>query len=490
MRAMDDTSLEALLKQAADLRRAGDPEALAAYERLLAAHPDLPDSWYNLGLLQRQARRYGEALDSYREAILRGLEGPEVGHLNRAVIFSDDLRQPEEAERELFAALSLNPVYTPALLNLGNLFEDRGRRDEALNVYLRILEIDADHAEALARAASLRQALGPGDPAVEKLAAALGRKDLDHATRASLAFALGKVLDSVGSYEEAFAAYSGANRLSQASAPETRYDRKAQEELVDALIAIYPPGTPAAPPVAGQKPPIFICGMFRSGSTLIEQVLASHSRVTSGGELDLLPAYIDDAVKPYPEGLKDASNRAAAGLAHLYLSNLRALFPDADLITDKRPGNFIHIGLIRQMMPGARIINTVRNPLDNILSVYFLHLHTRISYALDLSDIAHYLAQERRLMAHWKSLWPDDILDVDYDLFVREPRAQTERLLAFCGLEWEDACLDFHLTDSNVRTASVWQVREPLYQRSSGRWRNYEQHLQPVKAWLEGQGVL
>ncbi|MCE3289276.1 MAG: hypothetical protein K0R83_1288 [Caulobacter sp.] len=487
---MDDTSLEALLKQAADLRRAGDPGAIAAYERLLTAHPDLPDSWYNLGGLQRQARRYGEALDSYREAILRGMEAPEVGHLNRGVIFSDDLRRPDEAERELFAALSLNPTYTPALLNLGNLFEDRGRREEALNAYLRLLEIDPNHAEGLARACSLRQALGPGDPAVEKLAAALQRKDLGPADRASLAFALGKVLDSVGEYDEAFAAYSGANRLSQASAPTSRYDRKAQEDLVDTLIETYPAGVAEPAPATVQKPPIFICGMFRSGSTLIEQVLASHSRVTSGGELDLLPAYVDDVIKPYPDGLKGFSNRAAATLAQRYLSSLRKLFPTADLITDKRPGNFIHIGLIRQMMPGARIINTVRDPLDNILSVFFLHLHTQVSYALDLEDIAHYLAQERRLMAHWKSLWPDAILDVDYDAFVREPRAQTERLLAFCGLEWEDACLNFHLTDSNVRTASVWQVREPLYQRSSGRWRNYEKHLQPLKARLEEEGLL
>lgn len=488
---MADDSLESLLKHAADLRRAGDPGAMAAYQRLLGQYPDLPDSWYNLGFLQRQARMPFEALDSYREAIERGMEAPEFGHLNRGVIFSDDLRLPEEAERELMAALSLKTDFTPALLNLGNLFEDRGRRDDAMNVYLRLLEIEPDHPEALARACSLRVPLGPGDPAVHKLAAALGRKDLGPADRASLAFALGKILDQVANYDEAFAAYEGANRLSKASDPNAGYDRQAQEAFVDAMIAAFPLDAPRPPLVVDQAtPPIFICGMFRSGSTLVEQVLASHSRVTSGGELDLLPSIVSQTFIPYPGATVGYGDMAYARLGEVYLANIKRLFPLADVVTDKRPENYAHIGVLKRMMPTARIINTVRDPLDNILSVYFLQLHTKLGYALDLEDIAHYLSQERRLMAHWKALWPDDILDIDYDAFVREPRPLAERLLAFCGLDWEEAVLDFHLTDSNVRTASVWQVREPLYQRSSGRWRHYEKHLQPVKAWLEGKGLV
>ena len=487
---MANDSLETLLKTAADLRRAGDPGALAAYVQLLSLHPDLPDSWYNFAMLLRQARRPFDALEAYRQAIERGLEAAEIAHLNRAVIFSDDLRHSEEAERELFAALSLKPDFTAAMLNLGNLFEDRGKRQEAQDAYLRILEIDPSHVEALARACSLRKAIGPGDPAVAKLAEALRRTDLGAGDRASLAFALGKTLDDVGSYEEAFAAYQGANRLSRASAPESTYDRAAQESLVDALIAAFPLDAPKPRPVVGQKPPIFICGMFRSGSTLIEQVLASHSRVTSGGELDLLPSLITEPVVPYPQAVAGLRDGAFAQLAGRYLENIRRIFPEADIVTDKRPENFVHIGMLKRMMPGARVVNTVRNPLDNVLSVYFLQLHTRVGYALDLEDIAHYLSQERRLMAHWKQLWPDDILDLDYDKFVQGPRPLTEQLLAFCGLEWEDAVLDFHLTDSDVRTASVWQVREPLYRRSSGRWMNYEKQLGSVKAWLENQGLI
>ena len=156
------------------------------------------------------------------------------------------------------------------------------------------------------------------------------------------------------------------------------------------------------------------------------------------------------------------------------------MHPEAEIVTDKRPDNFLHIGLIKTLFPEARIVHTVRQPLDNILSVYFLHLDPAMGYALDLDDAAHWYGQYRRLMAHWKSLYPNDIHDLDYDGFVADPKPSLAALLDFLGLEWEEACLEFHEAGNAVRTASAWQVREPLYRRSSGRWRNYERHLQGV----------
>jgi tetratricopeptide (TPR) repeat protein len=480
--AMADT-VESLLRQAADLRRAGKvPEAIAAYEALLALKADLPDSWYNLALLQRRARRFDAALDSYAQALAHGLSGPEEAHLNRGVIFADDLRRPDEAERELAAALALNPRYAPALLNLGNLHEDRGRRAQAREAYDRLLALQPDHPVALARVAGLHAVAGPDDPLISRLEAAQARPNLDPVDRAELLFALGRLQDAAGAHELAFARYQAANTL----APTGRYDRTAQEALVDQLIAAFPAPEPLTPVAGARPPPVFIVGMFRSGSTLVEQVLASHPRVTSGGELDLIPAMVRRALSPYPQALARADREA---LAQAYLADLAARFPGAEVLTDKRPDSFLHLGLIKRLFPDARIVHTRRNPLDNALSVFFLHLSGAMPYAGDLMDIGHYLAQERRLTAHWTSLWPDDILEVDYDAFVRDPRPQTKALLAHCGLDWDDACLTFHEADSNVRTASVWQVREPLYQRSSGRWRNYAAQLAPLKAWLEGQGV-
>jgi hypothetical protein len=238
------------------------------------------------------------------------------------------------------------------------------------------------------------------------------------------------------------------------------------------------------------SPSIFICGMFRSGSTLVEQVLAVHPRVTSGGELNLVPRMVGSDLSPFPNAIATASADTFANLAARYRDAIAALFPGADVVTDKRPDNFLYLGLIKLMFPRARIVHTVRDPLDNCLSVYFLHLDQRMSYALDLMDIAHYYAQYRRLMAHWKSLFGNDILDFDYDAFVREPRPALERLLGFCGLDWDERCLAFHEQPSAVKTASVWQVREPLYTRASGRAAHYANHLRGARAFLAEKGVL
>ena len=488
---MADADLESLIARAGALRLAGRAlEAVVAYEQLLSLRPALPDSWYNLALMYRRVGRFDDALAAYDQALGHGLSGPEEAHLNRGVIYADDLRRPDLAEQELAAALKLNPRYLPALLNLGNLHEDRGRKAQARQAYDRVLALQPDHPTALARAAGLHTPTGPDDPMIARVERAQARTGLGAADKADLLFALGRLLDAAGLFNEAFPRYDAANAFSRQAGKVAPYDRAASEQLVDQLIAAFPNADPE-PPVAGARPPpVFICGMFRSGSTLVEQVLASHPRVTSGGELTLLPALVRRQLSPWPAALARVVGAERERLAGAYLSDLDRLFPGADVITDKRPDNFLHVGLIKRLFPEARIVNTVRNPLDNILSVYFLHLDHGMAYALNLEDTAHYLAQERRLMAHWKRLWPDDILDFDYDAFVEDPRPHTERLLAFCGLDWDEACLAFHQTDSHVRTASVWQVREPLYRRASGRWRNYEDRLEPVRAWLEGQGLL
>ncbi len=308
------------------------------------------------------------------------------------------------------------------------------------------------------------------------------------AEKANLGFALGKVLDDCGAYGEAFEAYAAANRHSRESASRMPpYNRRRLERFVDEIARIFAANGVHAPTLPGPSP-IFICGMFRSGSTLAEQVLASHPRVTPGGELNLIPAFVQSEFAPFPAAMAHTPAAKLAAVAQRYRDRLGRLFPAADIVTDKRPDNFLYVGLIKALFPDARIVNTIRNPLDNCLSVYFLHLDHGMPYALDLMDTAHYYRQYRRLMAHWKSLYGADILDFDYDAFVQDPRPATERLLAFCGLEWDEACMSFHRTKNVVKTESVWQVREPLYRRSSGRWRNYAEHLGRLRAYLGEAG--
>ena len=477
----------ALFREALLLERSGRlADAAAAYERLLARWPDHTDGWYNLAVLQRKARRFEAALASYQQALDRGVNRPEEVHLNRGVIYSDCLRQDDAARQELRRALALNPVYVPALANLANLESDLGQRDAALATYEKLLAIEPGNHEALARYANLKPVSGPDDLMVTRLRQALRAPDTSSADKASLAFALGNVLDSCGAYDPAFEAYAAANRHSRECAPPgaVPYDRRRQEALVDQLIATFPERRAVNVARGSVARPLFICGMFRSGSTLTEQVLAGHSGVVAGGELDLLPTIAETRLAPFPASMGQVEARHLDELAALYLGTLARLFPGDRHVTDKRPDNWIYIGLIKRLFPDARIIHTTRDPLDNCLSIHFLHLDHGMGYALDLGDTAHYYRQYRRLMAHWKSLYGADILDFHYDDFVREPRPAVERLLAFCGLDWEEECLSFHRLKNAVKTASVWQVREPLYGRSSGRWRNYARHIAPLREGL------
>jgi hypothetical protein len=326
----------------------------------------------------------------------------------------------------------------------------------------------------------------PDDPMIDRLKRALADPHASPSDRAALGFALGRAQDACGDYDAAFEAYAAANRASRTTAPAgaVLYDRRRQELFVDRLIAAFPQARPKLGPEPQTVRPIFICGMFRSGSTLTEQVLAGHSRVTAGGEIDFVPALAQSTLAPFPERMAQVTPKDLDDLATRYLTDLVRLFPGAAYVTDKRPDNFLYIGLIKSLFPDARIVHTTRNALDNCLSVHFLHLDHAMGYALDLMDTGHYYRQYRRLMDHWKSRYGADILDFDYDDFVREPRPAVERLLRFCGLEWEESCMAFHRVKNAVKTASVWQVREPLYRRSSGRWRNYARELEPLRAYL------
>ncbi|MEY4375774.1 MAG: hypothetical protein RJB26_324 [Pseudomonadota bacterium] len=469
-----------------------------------------PDAWYNLGLEQRRRGQPQAALESYARALAAGISEPEEVHLNRGVIFADDLRDPEAARAELDQALALNPRYQPALLNLGNLHEDLGEREAATAVYSRLLELAPGHPEALARRAGLLRVQGPDDAAartaVEELRAALQRP-LAVEPRAGLGFALGRLLDALQNYDGAFAAYTAAHEGVRASLPPgtVLYDRVRQERLVDALIATFTASRVASwrAALGGNKangaagasgagasaaPVVFVLGMFRSGSTLVEQVLAAHPAVASGGEAPALPRlvaqYLGAGSVPFPQSLNSVGPAHLLALARDYLAAMAPLRGTRELVTDKRPDNFLLLGLILTLFPAAKVVHTTRHPLDNCLSVHFQHLDAAVGYAANLEDTAHYYGQYRRLMQHWESLFPGHIHTVDYDVLVREPLSVVQQLLAYCGLPWNEGCLAFHTASVPVRTASVWQVREPLYLRASGRWQHYAKHLESLRAAL------
>jgi tetratricopeptide (TPR) repeat protein len=481
---MTETPAELQRQGILALRQGRIDDGIAAFSSLLALEPNRPDDWYNLAYLQRCGRAFDDALSSYGQALDHGVGRPEEVHLNRAVILADHLDRTADALVDLERAIEISPDFVPAWLNLGNLHEDLGDRDAARSAYEGALRVDPGNGRAQARIAAIDVFDGDAEAAIRRLtplvAASTNRPD----DRVEMLFALGNALDAAGLYADAFGVIDAANQEARAiMPPELRYDRAAMETLIDAVIAAFPKAIPNAADDAHDAP-IFLCGMFRSGSTLAEQILGRHSAVTTGGELEFLPALVQSRLQPYPAALGTLDAPTAAGLRDTYRRELHARFPDARYVTDKRPDNFLHIGLIKTMFPKARIVHTRRNALDNIVSVYFLYFGFGVQYGFALDDIAHWYGQYLRLMAHWAALYPGDIHPLDYDAVVASPREPVADLLIFCGLEWEEACLAQSPRQAPVRTASVWQVRQPLHTRSSGRWQNYREQLRPVAATL------
>jgi cytochrome c-type biogenesis protein CcmH/NrfG len=460
-------------------------DGIAAYSALLEKEPGRPDDWYNLAYLYRCNRDFEEALDAYGKALFHAVGRPEEVHLNRAVILADHLDRASDALEELDKATVLNPGFVPAWLNLGTLNEDLGNREKARSAYQAALRVDPGNGRAQARLAAIEIFEGKGEDAIRRLTPLVEVSANRPEDQVEMLFALGNALDANGHHAEAFRVIDVANREARALMPaEFRYDRAAMEALVDGVIRAFPSAAIRSDAPGSSRPPIFLCGMFRSGSTLAEQILGRHRDVTTGGELEFLPAIVQSRLQPFPDSLLSLDGAKVDAMRDAYMAELAARFPAALRVTDKRPDNFLHIGLIKSMFPDAKIVHTLRNPVDNALSIYFLHFEYAVNYGFSLDDIAHWFGLYRRIMAHWKSLYPDDILDLDYDRLVADPEPVVSGLLSFCGLSDDPACRAQEPSNAVVRTASVWQVRQPLHARSSGRWLRYREQLQPVAAAL------
>jgi tetratricopeptide (TPR) repeat protein len=480
-----------LKARAEGLLRAGHvDDAVGAYRELLSVAPHLADSWYNLGYALQVTARFADAVEAYDKAIGLGIGRPEEVRRNKALILADHLARPEAAEAELREAVRACEEFVPGWVDLGRLAEQLGKRGEARSAYEKALSLDPSHALALAHLANVQKVEREDDPLLDRLRRAMASPGRSHADLASLGFALGKALDGVGAYDDAFHAYAQGNHEARLSAgPGWRgYDRTAWEAWVQRLPALFETRNPASTPVtpAAKTCPqlIFICGMFRSGSTLVETILSGHPEVTAGGELDLIPRISRELWAKVRAGADPNDDRLLGAARRQYLESVRALFPEARVLTDKRPDNFLHVGLIKRLFPEAKIVHTRRDPLDTCLSVFFTHFDTSQAYAFDLLDIAHWYRLYEGLMSAWRTKHGSDIIDANYEALVADPERQIEEILRFVKLDWDDACLNFHEAKRSVQTPSVWQVRQPLYTSSRERWKRYRAHLGPLAAAL------
>lgn len=454
-------------------------DAVAIFQRIVDLVPDAGNNWFNLAYAKRGARDFKGALAAYRRAIqVGGLTEPEAAHINRAIIFKDDLGQNREAERELQKALRLAPADQHAWFNLGLLYETEGRKDDARAAHHRAVVADPLCLPAHARLATLED-----DPerAIANLVAVLRRGPLQGGRAVDIEFALASALDRAARYDEAFMVASKANaRAASLRRPRFRYNQREHAALIDALIAAYP-GRPAIPPQDDDLRPVFLVGMFRSGSTLCENRLARHPAITGGGELDAIPVMVRDHLQPYPASAVSLDPATRARLRSTYLAALDRVDRRAAHVTDKRSDNFLHLGLIKSLFPGTPIVHTARDPLDVAVSTYFLDFAEHFGYTTSLEDIGHYLAQYLRLMAHWQQVFGSDIITVHYEDMVSDPEAALAPALAAWGLTGASSQPQKSAT---IRTPSTWAVRGKLHSRSAGRWKHYEKHLEPVRRAL------
>jgi hypothetical protein len=350
------------------------------------------------------------------------------------------------------------------------------------------LRLDPDCVSALATVA-IHDLYPLGASEIERIRTLLARPNLPPARGCVLHLGLANLRQRAGAYDEAFGHFRQGNALRRGLFQQqgTAFDPAAHRACVDAIIRTF--DAAYFQRVAGfgldSEVPVFIVGMPRSGTSLLEQILASHPQVAGGGELRHVPRLVDAlpaqlrAPEGYPGCMARVDGPAIRSLAERHLERLTRLGGAALRVTDKLPVNFLHLGLIATLFPRARIIHCRRDPLDVCVSCYtsyFRGLH----FTWDLNDLGQYYRQYERLMAHWRTVLPLPILDVVYEELVADPEAVSRELVAFCGLDWDARCLAFHENPRAVHTVSALQVRRPMYTNSVGRWRRYAAHLQPL----------
>jgi tetratricopeptide (TPR) repeat protein len=418
-------------------------------------------------------RQVDQAVTSFRQALALQ-PGYAPAHLSLALAFRQQ-RRPADAHASCRAALAINPNYVAALSFLGELQSDSGQFEAAEKLFQQAVALDPGFSFAVASIATHRK-MTLADTKWLQTAEALAAKHLPLGHEISLRYALGKYFDDTGQYDAAFGQYRQANELTKRYG--RQYHRAGLSQRIDQIIAGFDAKS-VRQPWEGASPsdvPVLILGMPRSGTSLTEQILASHPAVFGGGEV----TYWNAAYDAFRDA-QQAGKSLIPAMARDYLAQLSSMSGGASRVVDKMPANFMYAGLIHGVFPRARIIHMQRHPIDTCLSIYFQNFFNIGAFANDLDDLAHYYGEYVRITDHWRTVLPTaSLLEIPYEALVADQESWTRRMLDFIGLEWDARCLDFHRTDRAVITASRWQVRQKINTTSAGRWHNYERHAGPL----------
>jgi tetratricopeptide (TPR) repeat protein len=514
------TEATSLCQMANDLHQQGrHSEALAAYDRAIELNPWYPAALSNRGVALLALGAPAKALESFEKAV--GLQPDFAEALYNRANALRELKRIPEALVGYEKAIAVRPNYATAFNNRGNALQELERPLEALESYDRALALWPSYADAWENKAILQTEFGDLEAArralealirveprrarahfhlvrlkrmtrddpqlgvLERLArerGAMGKKEA-----VDISFALGKAYDDIGECERAFARFAEGNALKRAGIV---YDEAKTLAHLQRIAAAFT--TDAINACRGLRDttaaPIFIFGMPRSGATLIEQILSRHPDVSARGEVDAFEKAAADAVDadgrrlPLPEMFSRLSPRQLQAIARRYSEKMRVEGEGAKRTTDKKPSNFLFAGLIHLALPGARLIHTRRDAIDTCWSCFSQRFaDVGMPSAYDLGELGRFYCAYDSLMEHWRRVLPEGaMLTVDYEDVVADLEGQTRRILAHCGLEWNDDCLEFHKSRRQVRTASAGQVNQPLYKNAVGRGRNYERFLAPL----------
>lgn len=466
--------------------------AVAEYDRAIRAKPDFFEAHAARAYALYQQRKYTLAIAAYQAALAISPRNEEAWN-NLGLAYAA-LGEYANAQRHYERAIALKPTYALAYDNLGSVLRTGGDFDGAMRCFRKAIACDPHCASAAYNLADLKT-FHPGD---EDLAWLEKVANVNHTAKDAIYadFALAKALDDTGATDRAFGHYARGNAR---QCEIVGHDADALEAHFEQVIAAFNSDTIARwrKSFEGSKAKhVFVVGMPRSGSTLIEQILVSHPAITTAGETDAL----DRALKETWDAPAAASPFLdyADYVATLTLPRLRSfvehydsrLGTDAGVVVNKLPGNFLNIGLIALAFPNAKIIHTPRDPLDTCFSCFTKLFEDGHSFSYDLGDIARYFASYRRVMQHWSNVLPTgSIFEARYESFVETLEDEARRLIEHCGLPWNDRCLSFHQTERSISNASAAQVRRPIYKGAVGRWKRYEAHLAPLKSALTRLGV-
>jgi Tfp pilus assembly protein PilF len=503
-------------------------EAEACYRRALQLRPRVPEIHCDLGILLQSLGRPADAADAFREAIRLRPHFPEAWNNLGGILFKAN--QNEEAIACFERAVRLRPGYAEACVNLGNALRHDDRLAEGLHWFREALrhrtpypKADTNLGVALLEMGQveeaethLRAALGhhtnpvsvwwilaanglyrDTDPGPEELRARLSDAKLAPVERSQLHFILAGLLERQEALDGAFFHFQEGNRIRRdlLSREGHAFDPARHESLVDRLIATFTPAFFERVRGFGleAETPVFVVGMPRSGSSLVEQIISHHPLAAGAGELrdfprlaEALPAHVGSN-QPYPECVGRLNAGTARALGETYLRRLQRVAGSAPRTTDKMLENFLHLGLIAAVLPRSRVIHCRRDALDTCVSCFLQFFHG-LDFTWDLVDLGYYYRHYQRLMVHWRQVLPLAMLEIDYESLVAETEREGRRLLAFCGLDWNERCLRFYENPRAVRTVSKLQVRQPVFAGSIGRWRKYAAHLRPLREALRLTG--